>query len=89
MKRNKNVHPVFDLNSEWNKIEGIPIAQTAFMAREKILYNEPALVEKIVRACERSVQWVNNYPDSAAALIVKYEILPDMKLRLILSPALI
>jgi NitT/TauT family transport system substrate-binding protein len=77
MKRNKNVHPIFDLNSEWNKIEGIPIAQTAFMVKESILQNEPVLVEKIVSACERSVQWVNNYPDSAAALIVKYKILPD------------
>jgi len=77
MKRNKNVHPIFDLNSEWNKIEGIPIAQTAFMCKESILRDKPDLVEKIVRASERSVQWVNNYPDSAAALIVKYNILPD------------
>ena len=77
IKRNKNVHPIFDLNSEWNKIEGIPIAQTAFMCKVSILRENPALVEKIVRACERSVQWVNNYPDSAAALIVKYKILPD------------
>ena len=77
MKRNKNVHPIFDLNSEWNKIEGIPIAQTAFMGKESILRNEPALTGKIVRACERSVKWVNNNPDSAAALIVKYKILPD------------
>ena len=79
MKSNKNVHPIFDLNSEWNKIEGIPIAQTAFMGKESILRNEPEMVEKIVHACERSVQWVNNNPDSAAALIVKYKILPDME----------
>lgn len=82
MKRNKNVYPIFDLNSEWNKIEGIPIAQTAFTVKESILQNEPVLVEKIVRACERSVQWVNNYPDSAAALIVKYKILPDYEVAL-------
>lgn len=77
MKRNKNVYPLFDLNSEWNKTEGIPIAQTAFMCKESILSNEPEIVEKIVSACERSVKWVNDYPDSAAALIVRYNILPD------------
>lgn len=82
MKRNKNVNPIFDLNNEWNKIEGIPIAQTAFMCKESLLDKEPALVEKIVRACERSVKWVNNYPDSAAALIVKYKILPDHEVAL-------
>jgi len=82
MKRNKNVHPIFDLNNEWNKVEGIPIAQTAFMCKESILRDKPALVEKIIRACERSVQWVNSYPDSAAALIVKYDILPDHEVAL-------
>jgi len=44
--------------------EGIPIAQTAFMGKESILRNEPALTGKIVRACERSVKWVNNNPEA-------------------------
>ena len=79
MKRNKNIHLIFDLNSEWNRIEGIPIAQTAFMGKESVLVNDPEMTEKIVRACERSVQWVNDNPDSAAAMIVKYKILPDQE----------
>ncbi|HOF19936.1 MAG TPA: ABC transporter substrate-binding protein [Bacteroidales bacterium] len=77
MKRNKNVHRIFDLNSEWNKVQGFPIAQTAFIVREDLLRNDPGLAERIISACERSVRWVNSYPDSAAVLIVKYNILPD------------
>ncbi len=75
--RNKNVHAIFDLNSEWNKVRGFPIAQTAFVVKGSTLQSEPEMVGKIIAACERSVKWVNNYPDSAARLIVKYNILPD------------
>lgn len=78
MKRNKNVHRIFDLNSEWNKIQGSPVAQTAFIVRESLLRSDPQLVERIITSCERSVRWVNTYPDSAAVLIVKHDILPDI-----------
>jgi NitT/TauT family transport system substrate-binding protein len=82
MKRNKDVHTIFDLNSEWNKLHGIPLAQTAFLVKESLLRTEPEQVEQIVAACERSVEWVNNNPDSGAVLIVKYNILPDYEVAL-------
>ena len=77
MTRNNNVHTIFDLNSEWNKVRGAPIAQTAFVVKGSTLSSVPELAGKIISACERSVKWVNSYPDSAAGLIVKYNILPD------------
>jgi NitT/TauT family transport system substrate-binding protein len=80
MNKNNNVHTIFDLNLEWNKLHGIPLAQTSFLGKGKILSNEPKKSEQIISACERSVQWVNNNPDSAASLITKYNILPDYKI---------
>jgi len=82
MNRNKNVHPIFDLNEEWSKVQGIPIAQTAFVCKESILQSDPQMFRQVISACERSIQWVNNHPDSAATLIVKYNILPDHQVAL-------
>ena len=79
MSRNNSVHTIFDLNNEWNKIKDTPIAQTAFVVKGSLLRSDPQMVERIISACERSVRWVNNNPDSAARLIVKYNILPDNK----------
>lgn len=80
MAGNKNLHTIFDLNSEWNKVRGIPLAQTAFLVKESLLRSDPQMVEKIINASERSVEWVNSQPDSASMLIVKYKILPEYEM---------
>ncbi len=82
MHKNKNVHTIFDLNLEWNKLEGIPIAQTAFLGKGEIIKNNPELIGQLISAYKHSTQWVNQNPDSAATLIVKYDILPDKEVAL-------
>ncbi len=77
MHKNKDVHPIFDLNIEWDKQQGIPIAMTAFLGKGSTLREKPQLVEQIISSYEKSTRWVNQNPDSAAALIVKYNILSD------------
>ncbi len=77
MHKNKNIHPLFDLNDEWEKQQGIPLAQTAFTGKGSLLRENPKLVEQVISAYEKSTRWVNQHPDSAAVLIVKYNILPD------------
>ncbi len=77
MHRNKQLHTILDLNSEWNRLQGVPMAQTAFIGRTGTLQDEPQMTAQIISACKRSFLWVNNNPDSAAVLIVKYDILPD------------
>lgn len=77
MNKNKDIQPIFDLNSEWTKQMGIPIAQTAFLAKNNIIQEKPQLVEQLILAYEKSSRWVNQNPDSAATLIVKYNILPN------------
>jgi len=81
MQRNKNIRPIFDLNREWERLQGIPMAQTAFLGSAGAL-RHPDQVERLVAAYERSTRWVNQHPDSAAALIVKYGILPDEEVAL-------
>jgi len=75
--RNNGIRRIFDLEEEWKKIGDIAVAETAFLGSESIIRNDRETVERIVKAYARSTGWVNQYPDSAAVLIVKYGILPD------------
>jgi len=77
IKNNREIKRIFSLNEEWSKFEGTPIAETAFMAKKEILSSNHDLVEMLLSTYNSSTNWVNLYPDSAAALIVKYGILPD------------
>ncbi len=77
MKNNQSLRRFFSLEEEWAKFEGIPLAETAFMAKKSLLLNNRDIVEKIIASYKTSTEWVNSYPDSAAKLIVRYNILPD------------
>ncbi len=77
MQKNKKVKLIFDLNDEWARHQGNPLAITAFMAKKKIIQEQPQLVEKVMSAYAASTLWVNQQPDSAAVLIAKHQILPD------------
>ncbi len=79
IQRNPLVVPIFDLNSEWQKIESAPIAQTALIVKSSLVKNNADLVGKVASSYNYSSQWVNANPDSAAALIVKYGILPNVE----------
>lgn len=78
-EKNTNIRFIFDLNNEWERVTGIALAQTALLAKGHIISSNPELVVRVIEACRRSVEWVNNNPDSAAGLIVSYGILPDVK----------
>lgn len=82
MHKNKKLHPIFDLNLEWNKQQSTSIAMTAFLGSNSILKDSPQLAEQLISSYKNSVQWVNQHPDSAATLIVKYGILPDYQVAL-------
>jgi len=77
MQGNKAVRRIFDLNEEWSKFEGIPVAETAFMAKKSVIQSNRKIVEQLISSYEASTKWVNQKPDSAAVLIVKYNILPN------------
>ncbi|MFO7368711.1 MAG: ABC transporter substrate-binding protein [Bacteroidales bacterium] len=77
MQKNKKVEPIFDLNDEWTRHQGNPLAITAFLAKKRLIQEEPDLVERVISAYAASTHWVNEHPDSAASLTVKYNILPS------------
>ncbi len=77
MQKNKAVRIIFDLNDEWKKKESIPIAETAFMAKKSVIQGNRHLVEQVILSYQASTEWVNHNIDSAALLIVKYNILPN------------
>jgi NitT/TauT family transport system substrate-binding protein len=75
--RNNAVHRIFDLSEEWSKYEGIPVAETAFIVKKSVTQSNREMVEKLISGYEASTSWVNKNPDSAAMLIVKFNILPN------------
>lgn len=77
IKNNPALRRIFSMNDEWSRFEGIPIAETAFLAKAEVLENHREMVEKLLDSYAASTEWVNAHPDSAAALIVRYGILPD------------
>jgi NitT/TauT family transport system substrate-binding protein len=77
MKNSTKGKPILDLNLEWEKLQGMPMAQTAFLVKEALTNEHPQLVEQILTAYENSTRRVNEDPHTAAALIVRYDILPD------------
>ncbi len=79
LQKDNNLHSIFDLNAEWEKIMGTPMFGTAFMGKESLLRQNREAAVQIIAAYEKSTQWVNNNPEKAAGLIVKHGILPDYK----------
>lgn len=79
IERNPEVQFLIDLNSEWEKIEGFPIAQTAFLCKSSLSKDNPQLVERVENEFRHSSNWVNCNPDSAASLLVKYSLMQNVE----------
>ena len=77
LQDNSTLRRIFSLDEEWKRFEGTPLAETAFLGRAPFLRNHRHMVEKLLASYARSTEWVQAHPDSAAHLIVHYDILPD------------
>ena len=77
MQNNSSVRKILNLSSEWNKVQGTPLAETAFLCKEDVICNNPELVEKVISMYSESTEWVNTNPEEAAGLMAKYEIIRD------------
>jgi NitT/TauT family transport system substrate-binding protein len=77
IKLNNKVRYIFDLGTEWDRFSDAPMAETAFLGSAGVIQTDPEMVESVISAYTLSTEWVNMYPDSAAELIVRYDILPD------------
>lgn len=74
VRQNDSVRPIFDLGEEWDKVEGTPLAETAFLVKDG---TKPEIVEEVISLYEESTAWVNLHPEEAAGLIARHGILPD------------
>lgn len=77
IEKNPSIRQIMDLNAEWGRVQGVPLAQTALLGRRSFVKDNAKFVSALEAAYARSTAWVNANPDSAAVLIVKYGILPD------------
>jgi len=77
IKKTKDVRIIFDLEKEWKKFENAALTETAFLVSESVIHDNPEIVKDILSTYAFSTNWVNQHPDSAATLIVKYDIQPD------------
>lgn len=78
--KNTNMELAVDLTEEWKKIApaGSELAMGCIISTAEFAETYPEEVEKLLREYEESINWVNQYPDAAAELIVEYGILPDI-----------
>ena len=76
-EKNSSVHRLFSLSEEWTKHQGNAVVETSFMVRKSTIQACPEAVEQLLLSYEASTKWVNANPDSAARLLVKYDISPN------------
>ena len=74
---NDNLHILMDLDEEWNKLHGFPIAETALLCKGELFDGNNESVTELVEIYRRSAEWVNANPDSAALLAVRHGIIAD------------
>lgn len=77
LEKNPSLHILLNLSEEWQKTKGIPLAETAFICRAEIAENQKEVVDAVVQAYAKSVDWVNGNVKGAAQLAVKYGIIDD------------
>ena len=72
---NPDFHILVDLGREWEKNESVALAETAFLCRGSL--SGSGRTKGILGVFNRSAEWVNANPDSAAALAAAFGINPD------------
>ena len=75
LRDNISMRRIFSLEEEWKHFEGTPWPKLLSWP-ERDHENHPDLVEQLMGSYAYSTEWLS-HPDSAAALIVRYGILPD------------
>ena len=80
MAKNDKLHIVADLSKEWEKVSDTKLAQSGIIVRADYLENNKEAVENFLKEYKESVDFVNTNTAEAAALIEKFEIVPNAKI---------
>ena len=74
---NSSIRSILDLSTEWKKVQGAPLAETALLCKKELIISHPEIVKRVIEQYANSTQWVNSNPKPATRLIAQYNILPD------------
>ncbi len=80
LMKNPDLMVALDFNEEWAKFNpDTSITTGCLIVNKEFAENNPELVSDFLTAYEESINWVNENPAEAGALIEKYEIFPKAK----------
>lgn len=68
---------LMDLGRQWTVAEGVALTETAFLCKGEAADRQDSTITLIIKAMQRSCEWVKTHSDSAAALAAAYGINPD------------
>lgn len=78
MIKNEGIRTAIDLNTEWEKLnDGNALVTGVVVGRKDFLESYPDAVKTFLDGYKASVEYVNSDTDGAAALIGKYDIVPE------------
>ncbi|NLP47473.1 MAG: ABC transporter substrate-binding protein [Clostridiales bacterium] len=85
LNKNENIKQALDLTEEWERItqadgESTSFAMGALVVRADFAKENPQALEAFLSEYKESVDYVNQNQSEAAALIVNYDIVADLKL---------
>ncbi len=74
----ENLRTALDLTAEWDALEnGSAMITGVIVARKDVAENEPLVMDGFLEEYAASVDWVNEHPADAAALIAEYGIVEN------------
>lgn len=81
-QKNTQLEVAIDLTDEWSKVapEGSELTMGCLVARKEFVDNYNSELMQLLVFYNESVNWVNNFPEDAAELIVSYDILPTVEI---------
>ncbi|MBR5088656.1 MAG: ABC transporter substrate-binding protein [Ruminiclostridium sp.] len=78
MIKNEGIRVALDLNAEWDKLDnGSSLITGVVVGRKEFIESYPAVINEFLAGYDASVGYVNSDTDGAAALIGKYDIVPE------------
>ncbi len=78
MIKNDNIRVALDLTKEWDKVgNGSSLVMGVVVGRKEFVEKYPDTVKKILDSYKSSVEYVNTDNDGAAALVGKFDIVPE------------
>lgn len=76
VKQNSDVQVVLDFQQEWKRVHGpeVAFAQNSLVVKRDLAENHPEVVARFLNEYERAINWANENPEEAGALLEKHDV---------------